>query len=331
MAVFQDYLLRVQLLTFFMLFSQGHLDSDRWRILNDQFGAIELIAVETAFIYLVLAALVETVRRNSKDDSEEQEQEEKKSYLRALEMGLKVFGDPRANREGKAVQQGSIWLLHLLENYSRLYANTDDRLEFSFLSNLKNCAREDLMAILSSEESEKQDQLLCSCEMLTRLTPLGLFSGRMIRRSEVWDLEREISRSNCSDSCSSTGMKRLYKSVYRMNEWEFGLRIEMTEGILHWGGLRVGGPQIMPALKNCQVLSIATSNYHVVFLTEDGLYGWGENHSAQLGQQNPLKVCRQPVCIQKMDVDRLKDLFQISCGNEHTALLFNSKLMMWGL
>ena len=40
MAVFQDYLLRVQLLAFFMHFSQGHLDSDRWRIVNDQFGVI---------------------------------------------------------------------------------------------------------------------------------------------------------------------------------------------------------------------------------------------------------------------------------------------------
>ena len=243
----------------------------------------------------MLAALVETVRRGSREDSEE---EEKKSYLRALEMGLKVFGDPRANREGKTVQHGSIWLLHLLENYSRLYVNTDDRLEFAFLTNLEDCVREDLMAILLSGESEKREQLLCSCEMLTRLMPLGLFSGRLIRRSEVWDLEREISRSNCSDNCSSTGMKRLYKSVYRMSEWEFGLRTEMTEGVLHWGGFRVGGPQIMPALKNCQVLSIATSNYHVAFLTEDGLYGWGENHSAQLGLQNPLKVCRQPVCIQ---------------------------------
>ena len=31
-----------------------------------------------------------------------------------------------------------------------------------------------------------------------------------------------------------------------------------------------------------------------------------------------------------MKVNRKNDSFQISCGNEHTALLFNGILMMWG-
>ena len=51
-------------------------------------------------------------------------------------------------------------------------------------------------------------------------------------------------------------------------------------------------PQVIPKLKNYQILAIASSNYHVVFLLEDGLYGWGENHSGQLGEHNQHKMCR---------------------------------------
>jgi hypothetical protein len=67
----------------------------------------------------------------------------------------------------------------------------------------------------------------------------------------------------------------MYRSFYKVNEWEFGMKPEMSEGILQWGNSINSPPQVIPSLKNNQILAIATSNYHVVFLTENGLYGWG--------------------------------------------------------
>jgi alpha-tubulin suppressor-like RCC1 family protein len=66
-------------------------------------------------------------------------------------------------------------------------------------------------------------------------------------------------------------------------------------------------------------------------LTEDGIYGWGENHSGQLGAHNVEKIyLKETVCIKAMRIIRHKDTFQISCGNEHTAVLVNGLLHMWG-
>lgn len=86
----------------------------------------------------------------------------------------------------------------------------------------------------------------------------------------------------------------------------------------------------MPSLKNRQVLSIATGNYHVVFLTEEGIFGWGENHSAQLGKHNQQKVYKEAVLIESLKINRKTHKFQLNCGNEHTALLINGTLTIWG-
>lgn len=36
------------------------------------------------------------------------------------------------------------------------------------------------------------------------------------------------------------------------------------------------------------------------------------------------------VKIKDIKINRKNDMFELSCGNEHTALLLNRKLMMWG-
>lgn len=115
-----------------------------------------------------------------------------------------------------------------------------------------------------------------------------------------------------------------------MNEWEFGLGKEMMKGVLQWGNSKVSSPQPIPVLKNLEVLALGTSNYHVALLTEQGLFGWGENHSGQLGKQNLLKIYEPLVQIVPLKINRREDSFQICCGNEHTALLLNGKLMVWG-
>ncbi len=71
----------------------------------------------------------------------------------------------------------------------------------------------------------------------------------------------------------------------------------MSGGALMWGQSIPSPPQPMPSLKNFQVLTIAAGNYHVVFLTEEGLFGWGENSSGQLGRHNHQKVYRKAVKI----------------------------------
>jgi len=38
---------------------------DIWTRVNDGFGTIKLLSVESAFMYLLLAALVETVKRGN--------------------------------------------------------------------------------------------------------------------------------------------------------------------------------------------------------------------------------------------------------------------------
>ncbi len=53
-------------------------------------------------------------------------------------------------------------------------------------------------------------------------------------------------------------------------------------------------PILIPAGR---ILSIAAGNYHVVFVTEEGVFGWGENHSGQLGKHNEQKVYKEAVRI----------------------------------
>lgn len=54
-------------------------------------------------MYLVLVADVETWKKNYVISVESEDN--KKMYLKALEMGLKLFGDPRASKKGKESTQ----------------------------------------------------------------------------------------------------------------------------------------------------------------------------------------------------------------------------------
>ena len=46
-------------------------------------------------------------------------------------------------------------------------------------------------------------------------------------------------------------------------------------GVVRWGHNIVGAPRILPPLKNQEVIAIAAGNFHVVFATEEGIFGWG--------------------------------------------------------
>lgn len=193
-------------------------------------------------------------------------------------MGLKVFGDPRASRLGVSLDPSIIWLLYFLENYCRLYTNSLDKVEHNFLKNLRECLKVDLISsglTAPETEGESREGFLYSYETLILSAPLRNFTGVLLRRADIWDAEREASRSNFSEYGSSSSIKRLNKSCYRVGEWEFGLRVEMSEGALLWGQNLMSPPLTMPTLKNYQVLAIAAGSYHVVFITEEGVFGWG--------------------------------------------------------
>lgn len=71
-------------------------------------------------------------------------------------MGLKLFGDPRASRQGTEVKVEAVWLLYLIENYCAIYAHSAQKLEYNFLKNLKHCLKEDLKGRLKIESELEQ-------------------------------------------------------------------------------------------------------------------------------------------------------------------------------
>lgn len=50
---------------FFASFSKGVFPSDIWTKINDSFGSIKMLSLESAFLYLIFASLVETVKRGN--------------------------------------------------------------------------------------------------------------------------------------------------------------------------------------------------------------------------------------------------------------------------
>lgn len=55
------------------------------------------------------------------------------------------------------------------------------------------------------------------------------------------------------------------------------------EGIVQWGKGISSIPMPNPYIKDLDVLKIACGNYHVVIATTQGIFGWGDNSSGQLG------------------------------------------------
>lgn len=55
------------------------------------------------------------------------------------------------------------------------------------------------------------------------------------------------------------------------------------DGIVQWGKGVNSIPMINPYTKNFDVLKVACGNYHIVIATTEGIYGWGDNSSGQLG------------------------------------------------
>jgi hypothetical protein len=66
---FKDYQFRVHLLMFFANFSKGTFPMDIWTRINDTFGTTKLLSLESVFMYLLLAALVETVKRGNLEET----------------------------------------------------------------------------------------------------------------------------------------------------------------------------------------------------------------------------------------------------------------------
>jgi hypothetical protein len=70
MMHFQDYALRVGMLNFFIHFSQANYSNDLWRNINDHFEAVDIISLESAFLFLALSALVQTFKRGKGEQTE---------------------------------------------------------------------------------------------------------------------------------------------------------------------------------------------------------------------------------------------------------------------
>lgn len=124
---------------------------------------------------------------------------------------------------------------------------------------------------------------------LLLLLPIRSMSGIFYRRGSILDSNEDV-RSNYSESLSSTSSKRTSRASYRISESEFSIKLLSYSGILRWGSNQPISPHVLPQLKNRQVLAITCGNYHTVFITEEGIYGWGENHSSQLGSHNKEKI-----------------------------------------
>lgn len=188
---------------------------------------------------------------------------------------------------------------------------------------------EDLKDIIPPSDSSPESTLKSMGQLLL-LLPIRNISGVFYKRSAILDNSEDV-RSNYSESVSSTSSKRTSRASYKISESEFSIRLASYSGIVRWGSSQPIAPHILPQLKNRQVLAITCGNYHTVFLTEEGIFGWGENHSFQLGTHNKEKIyLKEVVQMKAMPIHRDKDRFQISCGNEHTAVLLNGELMMWG-
>jgi alpha-tubulin suppressor-like RCC1 family protein len=52
---------------------------------------------------------------------------------------------------------------------------------------------------------------------------------------------------------------------------------------LFWGNNRKIGPNLVPILKKFDIITMNSGHNHFVFATKDGIYGFGENKSHQLG------------------------------------------------
>lgn len=55
--------------------------------------------------------------------------------------------------------------------------------------------------------------------------------------------------------------------------------------MLVWGKGISTIPMMNPYTKGLLVFKIACGNYHVVMATSEGIMGWGENSSGQLGKE----------------------------------------------
>lgn len=80
---------------------------------------------------------------------------------------------------------------------------------------MAECLKEDLRK--QSQPHPQQENYVYTYDTLIKYSPLRRFSGTMIKRSDIWDGEREASRSTYSDYGSSSAVKRLNKSFYRVN------------------------------------------------------------------------------------------------------------------
>jgi hypothetical protein len=188
----------------------------------------------------------------------------------------------------------------IVENYAALFKGSFEKREFHYLNNIADCLREDL--------GEKDGRAHC--------LPIKAVSGQFYGRSLVFDAENEEVRSNYSESLSSSSSKRTNRASYKISESEFSLKLSLHCGVIRWGHNIAGPPHILAPFKNIQVIAISSGNYHTIFLTAEGVFGWGENHSCQLGTHNKEKVyLKSTVCVRKMPIRRHLDRFQISCGN----------------
>ena len=72
-------------------------------------------------------------------------------------------------------------------------------------------------------------------------------------------------------------MKKIHQLI-NCSEFTIGLT-----GIVQWGKGVYSLPLMNPFTKNLDVLSVGCGNYHVVIATTQGIFGWGDNSSGQLG------------------------------------------------
>ena len=94
----------------------------------------------------------------------------------------------------------------------------------------------------------------------------------MQRSEESGDCRSAFSESHASSYSSS---RRTIHSSTKISEWECSVKLDGYVGVVRWGHNIVGAPRILPPLKNQEVIAIAAGNFHVVFATEEGIFGWG--------------------------------------------------------
>jgi hypothetical protein len=141
----------------------------------------------------------------------------------------------------------------------------------------------------------------------------------LYKKSEI--SKNDLNRSNLSTESRSTASRKDKSINEYLEKNEATIEKDSYLGVIVIGNGRRHVSVYWP-LRNLIVLKIACGIAHTIVSTLDGLYGWGDNESGQLGEQpggNLRKIFNINATVSRL-----------SCGSEHSCVVISGRLKMWG-